>query len=184
MDVRFVLYFMTAFAGFVMVVGGMWLIYKQKIFIDKESNQPVEVRLPGNVSLRSNYPALVLFVLGFYPLIYPINKLSQLDEFPHVVKLRLTGAPSTNVYPVLVYAAAEMSAVARDGDSFSVPISFIGPGEEQYKVLLIANEHLIDARTVTKADRNKDVINVDFRGARVFASDYKTTSVPIPAAYK
>ena len=57
MDSRMVLYLLIAIAGFVMVVGGMWLIYKQKIYIDRESGQPITVELPGNFKFTSNYPA-------------------------------------------------------------------------------------------------------------------------------
>jgi hypothetical protein len=73
-DIRTSIFLMTELTGVAMVVGGMWLIYKQKVYIDKESNQPVEVKLPGNFSFKSNYPALALFVLGFFPLIYPFHR--------------------------------------------------------------------------------------------------------------
>ena len=63
MDARIALYYVVAVAGFVMVVGGMWLIAKQKIYIDRESKQPVEIKLPLGVSVKSNYPALALFAL-------------------------------------------------------------------------------------------------------------------------
>ena len=37
MDHRMFLYLLTAVSGFVMVVGGMWLIYKEKIYFDSQS---------------------------------------------------------------------------------------------------------------------------------------------------
>ncbi len=37
------LYYLSSFAGLVMVVGGIWLIYKQKICIDSESKQVTEI---------------------------------------------------------------------------------------------------------------------------------------------
>ena len=80
MDPRVPLLFMIVFAGFVMVAGGMWLLYKQKIVIDKESNQPIEISLPGDLKFKSNYPALALFVLGFFPLVYPLSKLGILTD--------------------------------------------------------------------------------------------------------
>ncbi|MEA2599876.1 MAG: hypothetical protein QOF89_868 [Acidobacteriota bacterium] len=33
------LYYLSSFAGLIMVVGGIWLIYKEKIYIDSESKQ-------------------------------------------------------------------------------------------------------------------------------------------------
>jgi hypothetical protein len=182
MDIRIFLFVMTEFAGFVMVVGGMWLIYKQKIYIDKESNQPVEVKLPGNFSFKSNYPALALFALGFLPLIYPFAQLSKLQEYPHVVTVKLTGIPNTNVYPALVYASVAPSAVTQQGESFTVPVPFIGKGDEEYKVLLIANEHVLD--TQTAKNTGDDEIQVKFNPTILAPSEYKTTNAPVPPGYQ
>jgi hypothetical protein len=46
-DSRMVLFFLSTIAGFVMIVGGMWLVYKEKIYIDRESKQPISIELPG-----------------------------------------------------------------------------------------------------------------------------------------
>lgn len=79
MDARIVLFYLVAVGGFVMVVGGMWLILKEKIYIDRESKQQIAIKLPGGWSFQSNYPALALFVLGFIPLIYPLQQVYTLD---------------------------------------------------------------------------------------------------------
>src|SRR5215472_711955 len=115
MDIRTPILLMTELSGVAMVVGGMWLIYKQKIYIDKESNQPVEVSLPGNLKFKSNYPALALFVLGFFPLIYPFTQVSKLEAYPHVVRVNLTGTQNTKVYPAVVYASAAEDNTTQDG---------------------------------------------------------------------
>jgi hypothetical protein len=182
MDYRILLLFMTEIAGLVMVVGGMWLIYKEKIYIDKESNQPVEIKLPGNFSFKSNYPALALFVLGFVPLIYPLQEFSKLTEYPRVVRVKLKGVPDTNAYPALVYASIAPSAVTQKGDSFSVPVPFIGKGDEEYKVLLVANDHVLDTETATQTGENP--ITVTFKPTVLEPSEYKTTDAPLPAGYK
>jgi len=182
MDARIVLLFMTEFAGLAMVVGGIWLIYKQKIYVDKESNQPLEVGLPGGFTFKSNYPALALFALGFFPLIYPLSELSKLVEYPHVVTVKLTGVPNTNVYPALVYASVAPYPVTRDGDSFTVPVPFIGKGDEEYKVLLIANEHVMDTQTAKKTGNGN--IEIKFRSTILEPSEYKTTDTPVPVSYK
>jgi hypothetical protein len=182
MDIRTPILLMTELSGVAMVVGGMWLIYKQKIYIDKESNQPVEVKLPGNFSFKSNYPALALFALGFFPLTFPFHELHDLPNYPHVVTVKLTGVPDTKVYPALVYASVMPSAVTQDGDSFSVPVPFIGKGDQEYKVLLIANEHVLDSETVKKTG-NGD-IEIKFRPTILAPPEYQTTSTPLPAGYK
>jgi hypothetical protein len=66
MDARMVLFFMSTLAGFVMIAGGIWLIYKEKIYIDRESNKPVEVKLPGgSASAATILPWLCLLLDSF-----------------------------------------------------------------------------------------------------------------------
>jgi hypothetical protein len=65
------LYYICAIAGFIMVAGGIWLIYREKIYIDRETKEVIEVKTPIG-TFKTNIPALMLFVLGFVPLIYPI----------------------------------------------------------------------------------------------------------------
>ncbi len=187
MDARIALFFMTECAGLVMVIGGMWLIYKQKIYIDKESSQPIEVGLPGGFNFKSNYPALALFVLGFFPLIYPFQELSKLVEYPHVVRVKLTGAPNSGVYPALVYASVAPSAVTREGDSFSVPVPFIGDqGGQEYKVLLIAGGQVLDSQTVTREalkPASQD-IPIQFTPTVFAPSEFQSLASPAPGGFK
>lgn len=182
MDIRMFLLFMTEFAGFVMVVGGIWLIYKEKIYLDKESNQPIEVTLPGNFNFKSNYPALALFALGFFPLIYPFHEISKLKDYPRVVSVKLTGVPDIDVHPALIYASVSPGVVTQNGESFTVPVPFIGNGDDEYKVLLVANEHVLDVQTAKKTGNND--IEVKFRKTIVVPAEYQTTEAPVPAGYK
>lgn len=182
MDLRLGLCYLTSAAGFIMVVGGMWLIYKQKIYIDKEGTKEISVTIPGGFTMKSNYPALALFVLGFFPLVYPFTEISKLSEYPHVVKINLTGAPNTNTYPAIVYASVAPSAVTRQGDTFTLPVPFIGKGDEEYKVLLIVNDLVLDSQTVKKS--GKGDIEVKFAPTFLQPSEYKTTEEPVPSAYK
>jgi hypothetical protein len=183
MDTRIILLLIAQIAGLVMVVGGMWLIYKEKICIDKESKEPIEVSLPGNFSFKSNYPALALFALGFIPLIYPFHEFSNLSEYPHVVRVDLTGVPDVNVHPAVVYAAVSPPyAVTQDGDSFTVQVPFIGSGHQEYKVLLVANEHVLDVETAKKT--GKGAITVNFKKTVVEPSEYRITEAAVPPGYK
>ena len=49
-DARIALYYLCSVACFVMVVGGIWLIYREKIYIDRESQKLVEVQTPLGAS--------------------------------------------------------------------------------------------------------------------------------------
>jgi hypothetical protein len=180
MDARIFLFFMSTFAGLVMIVGGMWLIYKEKIYIDKESKQPIEVKLPGNFSFKSNYPALALFALGFFPLVYPFHELPLLTEYVHVNNVKVKGLVHADAFPALVYAARVPYPAIKTGEEFSLAVPFVNAGEE-YKILLIVNGHVLDSQTAVAAEGRE--INIKFRDLIVEPPAYKGTVAPIPADY-
>lgn len=75
------LYYFCSTAGLVMVIGGIWLVAKEKIYVDRETKEVTRVERPFGVKLQTNIPALALFLLGFVPLIYPLYATSGLlDE--------------------------------------------------------------------------------------------------------
>ena len=39
-------YYLSSFVGLVMVVGGIWLLYKEKIYIDSEWKQVAAIETP------------------------------------------------------------------------------------------------------------------------------------------
>ena len=180
MDFRIVLFLITALAGFIMIAGGMWLIYKEKIYIDRESNQPIEVKLPGNFSFRSNYPALALFALGFFPLVYPFHELPVLTKYVLVRNVKLKGPVPPDVSPALVYAARTPYPVEKreEGFNFAVPVI---KGDEEYRVLLIVNGHVVDSQTDAPTG---DEIMVRFKPVISEPTQYKAQIDPLPADYK
>lgn len=100
------LYYLCEAAGAFMIVGGIVLIYKQKIFIDRESKQITEIETPLG-KFRTNIPALFLFVLGFIPLIFPIWELHQHRPSEKVVgEFTVTGKTGAAL-PITVYAVAD-----------------------------------------------------------------------------
>lgn len=181
MDARMILFFMTALAGFVMIAGGMWLIYKEKIYIDRESNKPIEVKLPGNFSFTSNYPALALFALGFFPLVYPFHELPQLTKYILVRKVKFKGSIQSDAHPALVYAARTPYAVEQTDDGFNFDVPVI-KGDEEYRALLIVDGHVIASQTV--APTASDEILVQFKPVLVDPPQYKAQIAPLPADYK
>lgn len=99
----------TVFLGFpVMIIGGIWLIYKQKIYIDRETKQVTEIGTPlGN--FKTNAPALMLFGLGFVPLIYPMFQLAG-----DVREVSIRGTLQTDS-PVDVYAVIATDSLPSGG---------------------------------------------------------------------
>jgi hypothetical protein len=145
-----------------MIVGGIWLLYKEKIYIDRESKQPVEIKTPLG-SFKSNYPALALFVVGFFPLVYPIYALRDLVGYVRVETLGITGEVQATAYPVLVYAARGQDSLTRNGE-FRVPVPFIG--DDDYRILLVINGRVFDEARVKRGKPGED-IRLEFRPVRI-----------------
>jgi hypothetical protein len=184
MDSRTVLFLMTALAGFIMVVGGIWLIYKEKIYIDRESQKPIEIKLPGNFSFTSNYPALALFVLGFFPLMYPLNEVKIPKGYVKVTRVKLKGLAHSDAYPAMVYAAEVPYPVMKDGDGFDVTVPVFSNTDE-YKMLLISNGHVLDYQSAPASSVDKDgQIIVNFKPVLVDPPAYAGQIAPVPAAYQ
>jgi hypothetical protein len=179
MDSRIALYYVCSAAGFVMVVGGIWLIYKQKIYIDRESQQPVEIKTPLG-DFKSNYPALALFVLGFFPLVYPIYALQGLVGYVKVDTVRIRGPVEATAYPVLVYATRALDSLSKSGE-FRVPVPFIG--DDDYRVLLVVNGRVFDEARVERGKPGED-IRIEFRPITIEASPFEAQIQPVSDAFR
>lgn len=156
MDLRLGLYYLCSLAGLTMVIGGMWCIYKQKIFIDRETHEVINVHTPLGV-FRTNVPALVLFVLGFIPLTVPLEWLRNLPLPPPVKELRVHGEISnSNVFPIQIFAAVKSESLnaARTFD-LHLPIS---PGSnEDYTLLYVVGKVVIDEGLDINAARHGEI---------------------------
>jgi hypothetical protein len=184
MDPRMALYYASALAGFVMVVGGIWLIYKEKIYIDRESQQPIEIQSPLG-TFKSNYPALTLFALGFFPLVYPIYSVNNLTQYVRVETIPIKGPVDVSAYPAFVFAVREEATVRSRGE-FRVQVPFRGGDLDDYNMILVVNNHVVgDARAVRSV--NGKEIEVEFRPVIIEpegGTSFETTTAGVPAAYR
>ncbi|HMV85395.1 MAG TPA: hypothetical protein PLD20_22855 [Blastocatellia bacterium] len=142
MDPKFVpLYYLCSISGLIMVAGGIWLIYKEKIYIDKESNQVTEVETPIG-TFKTNIPALVLFALGFVPLIYPIAHLNTSAQ-----EVRISGDVDSDRNQVAVYAIVEVDTL-HNGGAFTMGVPFMNNGIRHYRLLYIT-QNALEEQTIS-----------------------------------
>ena len=78
------LLYICAFAGLVIVLGSLLLIWKGRILVDSDKGEISEVELPGGFKIKTQRPILVMFLFGSFLLAMPI----------YVVKGRLNGIPT------------------------------------------------------------------------------------------
>jgi hypothetical protein len=183
MDFRvLLLYVLSSLAGLTMVVGGIWLIYKEKIYVDRESKQPIEVSTPVG-SFKSNYPALALFALGFFPLVYPLTRVPL--ECLQAEDAEVTGSIAGIGHEVAVYAVIGEDNI-RGKRKLALPIKFFPPDHEKYKVLLVVNGHVVDESFAERRNEKNGMVEVAFAEVETDHSPYEPdegTIVPVPKDY-
>ena len=144
------LYYLPAIAGFIMVVGGIWLIWKEKIYIDRETKQVTEIEIPGGVKFKSNVPALALFVIGCVPLLYPM--IGSKRVAPPDLQLR-GEVENDKDYPFEVYAAISAESV-KNRRSFSLSVPPLSGNRAEYKLLYITQDNRVWEEPVPIKDQN------------------------------
>lgn len=143
------LLYMCSIAGVIMVAGGIFLIYKEKIYIDKETKKVTEIETPIG-KFKTNAPALVLFVLGFFPLVYPIYTAKERGKM-----VTISGELSSTNYPVNVYAIAESESLLNDGSyKLMVPAK---SENDKYKIIFYSHNIFIEDTADFKGVENDNI---------------------------
>lgn len=172
------LYYFCSTAGFVMVVGGIWLLYTQKIYIDRESGQITEIKTPVG-TFRTNVPALALFALGFVPLIYPIYVLRT--GGPAVI---IRGNVKANAHPVLVYAVVRSESLLDNGE-FSIPLPLLNNNNTgDYKIVYAVQNKMVQDVVDLKDLKNGEVILTTKDIEVPEPVTYRANISPIPAGFQ
>lgn len=130
MENQFILlYYLSSVTGLIMVVGGIFLLYKEKIYIDSQTKEVTALETPVG-TFRTNAPALALFLIGFIPLIYPIYQSSKKED---TVTLYGKLIEDNSIYPVQAYVVLDSQSFNNKSDYiFNVPAHW---DKGYYKVL-------------------------------------------------
>ncbi len=110
------LFLVAQAAGILMICGAIWLLFREKIFIDSQTKQVLYVELPFFGKIRTNAPSFALFVLGLVAVLYP----------PYTARTRYLKVHqyiSSNNHPIVVYAVVRQNVQQNDGEFFlSLPV--------------------------------------------------------------
>lgn len=178
MDPKIVpLYYLSSLAGLVMVAGGIWLLYRQKIYIDRESKAVTEIDTPIG-KFRTNVPALALFVLGFFPLIYPIVKSAGFAE-----EIRIRGNVKADLFPVHVYAVIRSDALLQSRD-FSLPVPILGNISEEYKVIYVSGNLILEDTADLRKKQNGELQLPPKEIMAVRTAHFEPEVLPLPAEFR
>lgn len=171
------LYYLSSLGGLTMIVGGIWLIAKEKIYVDKGTKQVTEIDVPFFGKLRTNAPALVLFFLGFAGLFYPIQKSG-------VSYLHVRGSVKSAYHPIDIYVITHETVLTSD-TSFEVPVPDLSTPDYSPEVLYVAGTSA-SLGPIDRSLEKKGVINVDEQvivGA-VHGKSYRPDIASVPAGFQ
>lgn len=134
---RLVIFYFCSVAGLVMIVGGIWLLSKQKIYLDAKTGAVVSFDIPLLGKVKTNVPSLGLFVIGAGLLIWPLTSVKSIPDAPLTVAVK--GSVSSSEHPMLVYAVVRSEVLQQDeGFTIAMPED-IGPGYDPRVLYIPAN---------------------------------------------
>ena len=70
MDATLLIFYLSALAGLIMTLGSLFLLWKRTIVLDAKGDV-TEIKLPFGVNLKTQFPVLVMFLLGAFLLYVP-----------------------------------------------------------------------------------------------------------------
>ena len=148
------LYYLCELAGLVMVAGGIWLIYREKIYLDTTNHKVdvVAIEIPLFGRLKTNVPALGLFILGIVPLIYPLYKVNT--EYTRIVQ-----EIKSESYPVAVYAVVRQKELVTDG-KFAISIPIVNSNDYEPEIIYVAGGRLADQEPITLSNQKHGIIEL------------------------
>jgi hypothetical protein len=184
MDTRIVvLYYLCSAAGFIMILGGIWLLYREKIYIDTESKEVTEIETPIG-KFKTNVPALALFALGFVPLIYPILKAQLVEDL-----VQIEGKVPSHADQMRIYAAVNNTEPNSQGGDFGMPVPFLKEKYATYTILYVLDDRVVsrDTATLDKAQQGHLALQPpllpQWEQPPAEIANLQTTIQPIPAQF-
>ena len=177
MDPRIVpLYYLSSLAGFIMVAGGIWMLYKQKIYIDRASKKVTEISTPIG-TFRTNIPALALFALGFFPLVYPIVKSAGFAE-----EILIRGNVRASAFPVQVYAVVQSDSLLQNRD-FALKVPVLRELGQEYKILYVCGSLVCEDRAELQSRTNEAIHLLPKELSPASVAEYETDLPPVPPEF-
>lgn len=138
-------------AGIIMIGGALFLLFKEKIYLDSQTSQPTSVEIPFFGKLKTNAPALVIFALGVVAVAYPLH-------FDHLNYLKVTGTVESNIRPVVVYVVSSQSTVG-NGSNLEVALPQLPSKDYTPYVILVAG-NIVDYVPVELSAAKNGVISI------------------------
>lgn len=134
----FIINLLSSLSGLIITLGGIWLLYKKKIYIDSTTGRPTVVELPFMIKISANLPVLLFFGIGVSLLIFPIYRSTKAPQ-----QVAISGSLEGNALPIDVYAVVASEKIVSPG-RYVIRLSGVSPELGDCKIIyLSANGKLI-----------------------------------------
>lgn len=123
-DATLFIFYLSALAGLTLTVGSLFLLWKRTIVLDAKG-EVSEVKLPFGINLRTQFPVLMMFLLGafllYVPQYYKANACKKPADHEAKPPVQLVGEVDSDE-DVSVYAIIAAQAANSDvGVALEVP---------------------------------------------------------------
>ena len=115
----------------------------------------MSLEIPFFGKLRTNVPALGLFLLGIVPLIYPIYKVNT-------AYTRVVQGVTSRSYPVGIYVVVRQKALQRDG-KFVISIPILNSDDYEPEIIYVAGGRLVDQEEISLSQEKHGLIELQLK---------------------
>jgi hypothetical protein len=117
-------------------LGSLFLLWRGRIYLDRETKQVVEIELPLGIKVKSSIPVLALILIGGGLVMYSASEASKIGE-----EVTVTGDLTGSTSEIKLYASVQSLGLPR-GDKFSLRVPMPYPNRD-YMLLYIVNGSLL-----------------------------------------
>jgi len=135
--------------GIVLIVGSFILIFKEKVYLDATTNEPVSVELPVIGKLKTNAPIFAVIVLGVLAVMYPVY-------IDHTTFITVRANVKSDSHPVVAYATAEQATSGDNDDALIIFFPQLALKNYSPHLIVTANgqyvDHVVDLAKIKKGE--------------------------------
>ncbi len=144
----FIINLLSSLSGLLITLGGIWLLYKKKIYIDSTTGRPTVIELPFMIKISANLPVLLFFGIGVSLLIFPIYRSTKAPP-----RVAISGSLEGNALPIDVYAVVASEKIVSPG-RYIIRLSGVSPEVGECKIIYLSGNGKLIAQDFVAIDGN------------------------------
>jgi len=176
MSPGYLVLYLCAGGGLLLVVGCLWLLFSQRVVLDKETGQVTQVELPMGFKLATNVPIVILFFLGGFLLVYAAQEVRNFGE-----EVSVDGDVAGTKSDVQLYASVASQSLPGSGP-FTLPLPVTHP-QRKYMLIFTMNGKVIFHTLVDPAKAKQHLAPLDITPPEDQDATLVGDVQPVPTGY-